>query len=263
MPTKKTQPKSFWSSVSGILTGIAAIVTALTGLYVAVNKDSQARPTVTSGPAPSVEREADRKSSDVRGSRDHTTWPSIVDDTFTDIVTKWHAGSFRDDNSVLDLRILDGKFRWDFENFKPFERYEEAPYSPVVDFYLAVDARLLKSAAHGPVISLLFGRSLNRDYAFRLSKKGDRTFFGLGRFDGAQHELLIDWTPASFAMEQVNRLAVLVDNQNIKLFLNSVNVGGYRDPNFMGGKTGLAVSAYSAGSMVAEFDNFELRRKPE
>jgi len=42
-----------------------------------------------------------------------------------------------------------------------------------------------------------------------------------------------------------------------ELFLNSAFVGEYRDPTFTGGKTSLAVSMNSPGSVAADFDNFD------
>ncbi len=41
------KPQTFWSSMPGILTGMAAIITALTGLYLAVNGNSTSQPTPT------------------------------------------------------------------------------------------------------------------------------------------------------------------------------------------------------------------------
>ncbi len=41
------KPQSFWSSMQGILTGIAAVITALTGLYLAVNGNSATQPSTT------------------------------------------------------------------------------------------------------------------------------------------------------------------------------------------------------------------------
>ena len=40
------QAKGFWSSIQGILTGFAAVITAITGLYIAINdnkSDTQAK----------------------------------------------------------------------------------------------------------------------------------------------------------------------------------------------------------------------------
>lgn len=47
MPEKK---KSFWQTLPGILTGIAAVITAITGLYLVISPDN--KKTVPSPPAP-------------------------------------------------------------------------------------------------------------------------------------------------------------------------------------------------------------------
>ena len=42
------QSKGFWSSIQGILTGIAAVITAVTGLYIAINGDNTiSQPAIT------------------------------------------------------------------------------------------------------------------------------------------------------------------------------------------------------------------------
>ena len=42
------QSKGFWSSIQGILTGIAAVITAVTGLYLAINGDNTiSQPAIT------------------------------------------------------------------------------------------------------------------------------------------------------------------------------------------------------------------------
>ncbi len=38
------QPKSFWVSIQGVFTGFAAVITALTGLYIAINSGSDQKP---------------------------------------------------------------------------------------------------------------------------------------------------------------------------------------------------------------------------
>jgi len=173
------------------------------------------------------------------------------------------VGHFPSENGRLDLRIVEGKYRWDLLTQKPWTRWIESPYGSLVDFYTAVDARLIASTAKDPQISLLFGKVSKKDYVFTIARWPAGTHFGLSRFDGTKYEDLITWTPTPTKLEDVNRLAVLVENSTIKLFLNSSLVGDYRDPSFTGGKVGLSVGVYSGGSLVVDFDNFELRRRPQ
>lgn len=243
---------SFWGSVPGILTGLAAVITASGTIYLATDRiggNDQGR-VVDLSPPPHVARPFS-----------HTDWPSIATETFTGAST-WTVGSFSDEHVNLDLRNVDGKYRWDLQLRGPWERWIESPYGPAVDFYVAVDARLIATTAQDPQISLLFGRASNQDYGFTISQEPANTYFGLKRYDGTNNDMVIAWMPTLINAEQTNRLAVLVENQTIKLFLNDSPVGEYRDPTFTGGKFGLAVAGQSEGSAVVEFDNFEFRRKP-
>jgi hypothetical protein len=236
--------RSFWTSVPGILTGLAAVVAAIGTIYLGVIRDDKGR-------------------GDAAVHTSYTEWPSVGPEKFTDVPSPWTVGSFSIESGRLDLRVVEGKYRWDLLSTKPVTRWIESPHGSVLDFYAAADARLLASTAKDPQISLLFGKVANRDYSFTIARWPKGTFFDLTRFDGTKHEELITWTPAPIKLENVNRLAVLVENSTIKLFINSSLVGDYRDPSFTGGKIALAVGAYSGGSVVVDFDNFELRRRPQ
>jgi len=54
----------------------------------------------------------------------------------------------------------------------------------------------------------------------------------------------------------------VVEKSIIELLINSTVVAVYRERSFSGGKVGLGVGIPDeAGSVVVDFDNFELRRK--
>ena len=132
----------------------------------------------------------------------------------------------------------------------------------MVDFYAAVDARLVASHAKDQQIFLLFGIAGNKDYAFIVGRGPKGTFYVLNHYDGVKTHDLITWTPVSIKLDEVNRYGVLVEKGTIKLFINSAVVGGYRERSFTGGKVGLGVGIRDeAGSVAVDFDNFELRRK--
>ena len=75
--------------------------------------------------------------------------------------------------------------------------------------------------------------------------------------------MIIDWTPISINPNESNRIAVVVEDQQIMLYLNSKLLGKYKDFTFTGGKMGLAVTGHQPEAIaVVDFDNLELRRKP-
>ena len=70
------QPKGFWSSIQGILTGIAAVITAVTGLYLAINDDNTISQPDKTGPDVTAPPSAP-KSSTVIQPQDKTPFPEI------------------------------------------------------------------------------------------------------------------------------------------------------------------------------------------
>ncbi|MCA1603201.1 MAG: hypothetical protein LC776_16715 [Acidobacteria bacterium] len=238
------------------MTGAAAVIAAVGTIYLGLIRDDKGSGETAPTPPPESTATSKRVAP--------TEWPSVGAETFTDVPSIWTEGSFPSESLRLDLRIVEGKYRWDLLTHKKYTtRWIESPHGSVVDFYTAVDARLVASTTKDPLLSLLFGKVSNKDYAFSIARSSAGTYLGLNRFDGTKFEDLIAWTSTQTKMEDVNRLAVLVENSTIKLFLNSSLVGEYRDPLFTGGKIALAVGAFSAGSVVVDFDNFELRRRPE
>lgn len=188
-------------------------------------------------------------------------WPLVGEETFTGVASGWKLGSFPDENLArFDLKIIEGKYRWDMEFLVGKMRWIEAPYGPAVNFYLAVDIKFLAFPKSPVIASLMFGKTSHADYVFSVSS--NKTF-GLGRFDETRNEMIVEWTPVSVNPELTNRIAVLVEEQKLGLYINSSLLGEYRDSTFAGGKVGLSVTSYQpAVSTVVEFDNFEFRRKP-
>lgn len=242
---------SFWTSLPGILTGLAATITAIATLYIKGIQNDK---------VPSL----DQKTKDIPVAENlpFENWDLIDDETFTEPPPGWSIGSFPDDKlSRFDLNTVGGKYRWDMEFQVPWEPCVESPNGSAVDFYTAVDIKMTESNSEYTQAGISFGRLLNKNYTFRISVN---KYFGLSRFDGTNHEMVINWTPIQFIPSELNRIAVLVDEQRMKFFLNSKLIGEYRDPSFTGGKIGLVVSASQPGTFaVVDFDNFEFRRKPQ
>lgn len=253
--TEIKKKKSFWTSLSGILTGVAAIITAVTGLYIAINRNGEPPPI----PAPTLHPTA--TSTPVKSATLPKEWPLVGEETFTEISPGWLEGSYANEYlSRFDLNFVGGKYRWDMEFRNGREKCIDAPYGPATDFYLAVDVKFVVLTPGNITASLLFGRASNKDYAFRISSNKK---FGLERFDGTRHEMIISYTPTSINPKESNRIAVAVEDRQITLYINSKFVGEYKDFTFTGGKVGISVTGWQPGqSTVIDFDNFEFRRKP-
>lgn len=244
--------KSFWTTLPGILTGVAAVVAAIASFYIATSSDQKKSisertpPTSLPAPAPQPIHPA--------------AWPLVGESSFTESPWGWKIGSYPIERTPrFELRVLGGKYRWDVEFRKRSERVVEAPYGSVINFLVAVDVRLTEFSGLTRV-DLLFGMAGGKRYVFRIRSNNS---FGLGRFEGIGGQpMIIDSTPIQIDPKETNRMAVSVHNQEIKLYLNSKVIGEYRDPAFTGGKVGLSVGGDEGTATVVDFDNFELRSMP-
>jgi hypothetical protein len=236
---------SFWTTIPGTLTGLAAIITAVAGLYLTLHRSTQ-RPQQNS-PVPSLH---------VPTSMPPAEWPLIGSETFTEDSPGWYVGNITARNLTrADLRIVGGKYRWDMGFRKEGGRYVKAPYKSPVNFYVAVDVKMLD---YEPIKGAgIYLGGIQND-VFLISS--DKKFFFKPLYSKDQHWISgdIDVNP-----KDDNRLGALVNDSNIKLYINSKLVGEYRDDTFKGGRVGLVVTGGNGGSLVVDFDNYEFRRKPE
>jgi hypothetical protein len=112
-------------------------------------------------------------------------------------------------------------------------------------------------------VSLLFSSARNEHYLFNIS--ANRRFaLAKWRHTEVAAPAMISWTPITIEFEPKdwNTMKVVVDEQLIRLYLNSKLLGEYRDIEFTGGQVGLGVSMYETGGAVLDFDNLRFRRKP-
>jgi hypothetical protein len=197
---------------------------------------------------------------------DPSKWPLIGEDTFTEERSGWSVGSFPDEKaSRLDLKVVDGKYRWDVDYDGNYHHMVASPYGSAVNFSVAVDARFTHTGANPMTAHLIFGLTDNEEYEFYVSSSGDYCLYKSDSKE-QQYKRLVNPTRVTVKYEPSawNRMRVVVDDQLIKYYLNSELLGEYRYSSFAGGQVGLAVGTTTdrGGAGVIDFDNFEFRRKP-
>lgn len=190
-------------------------------------------------------------------------WSTISEDTFIPN-SGWAMGNISDEFfDRSDLKIIDGKYRWDLASRRDGERYADAPYVPSIDFIVAVDVRFVEVKSGLPSVQLYFGRTKKQWYTFAVSANQYFKLLKIIGTDGTENTL-IAWTPININTKDFNRISVAVENSLIRLYINSKLVGSYKDNAFSGGKVGLAVSSYEPRTeTIVDFANFELRSKTE
>jgi hypothetical protein len=189
-------------------------------------------------------------------------WPVVVDIPFTEVPPLWEVGRFSNKEfRRLDLEVVGGQYRWGLEFIESGEAFVRCPCGSVLNFYAAVDARMVEHKLT-TTVALLFGwgggDQVYHAYAYKI--RSDNRF-ALIHYDEKGTRLLLDWTPVEFDQASDNRMAVLVRDQEISLYLNGKLIAEYRDPTYAGGHVGLQVEGLKDGATVVEFDNFELRRQ--
>lgn len=196
------------------------------------------------------------------------SWPGELD-MFDGSDTSWYVGSTAPDENVekWEQRIVGGRYRWDMVFSESWLKYILSPHGSAADFFAAVDVVFSAQSGEYVAAGLIFGHvgdvsSENPEhYDLHISSNGE---WGLSY----AHGLSNDWLrgpskPSGVAIDiqQPVRISVLVEDGYMRFFVNGVPVGDWRESNFNGGDVGLFVTS-NAGSVVVEFDEFELRRKP-
>jgi len=183
-------------------------------------------------------------------------WSLLEEISFTEMPYQWHVGNFSIAGiPKFEAMIVGGKYRWVIEFNERMAAFASLPYSVALDFYAAIDVRIVEPTSD-PIIAFLFGGDVrSKTYAFKVSPKG---IYSLIRLDENGSKSLLDWTAFNVDMNQSSRLAVLVNGQIITLYVNNKQIGQYRDTAYTGGQLGLQVGG-SHGRMVVDFDNFEYR----
>jgi len=243
------EKKSFWTNIPGILKGIGAVIVALTGLYIALNTTQKSDTGQVLTPTTTTE------------ALSLTEWPIIAEETFTTEPLNWIISNYPTERFPRsDLRLVDGKYRWDIEYSKKDYHSIFCPIGSVINFNVAVDMKLIEHTSDMS-FGIIFSSTGNDYYLFDISAS---RYFGLTRKHDGIEQMIIDWTPITVAFEpkEWNRMSVVVDDQLIRLYLNSELLSERRDTGFTGGKVGIGLKMYERGETVVDFDNFQFRRKP-
>lgn len=187
------------------------------------------------------------------------TWPLIADEAFTAGDGGWYVGSYPDESTEFESRIVSGRYRWEMSTNKRWARHFGSPYAPAVDFFVAADVRFVGIDNGVASAGLVFRKTYSNDYSFRISSNG---MFKVVAWETNKCRTLIDWTTVPIDPEATNRIAVLAEGSEIRVFINSELVGRCEDRALTGGNVGLILGANEDTTVTVDFDNFEYRRRP-
>jgi hypothetical protein len=126
--------------------------------------------------------------------------------------------------------------------------------------YLSVEIKKLNGSENA-YCGLLFHVTENKYYSFRVNDSA----YSLWLHQNDDWKALIDWTPSSaIRVGEANRLGILAEGSQLRLFVNDENVYDISDETLQKGYAGILIGFASTGDSGAfEFDNFEIRANVE
>jgi hypothetical protein len=192
-------------------------------------------------------------------------WPTVEKDVFSGSETNWcqeEGTTF--DKVVSTRRISDGKYRWQLKFNSPLSLYcAPTGGESLNDFYAAVDAKLVS----GPSVNVHYGLQLrvvgdpvDGYYVLMIT---DNQYWKFARWLGKEWK---EWgwiLAKGIHTGEYNRLEIVAEGTRFHFYINGASAGYYDDDAIPLGRTGLYVDNTTAAEAVVDFDNFELRKKPE
>jgi len=253
--------QSFWKTIPGILSGIALVITAFTGFYIAFNKVASSANKQDSIPIPIPEP--------IPQGKEYLNWPIYLEETFSEVSVNWPEVKFKLDESgylnSYEIKTVNGKYRFDISFKEEYGYYWHSIETDgkVIDFYAAVDFRF-KEFVEGNAIyaTIIFGRIAKTYYTLNVTAS---EYVGLKYFNGTKTYTIIGWIKIpDMNPHEFNRMTIAINNQQIDILINDeLIVENFSDKEYLGGNLGLRVEGSGDQEVIVDFDNFELRLKPD
>jgi hypothetical protein len=185
-----------------------------------------------------------------------TQWPVLIADKFSSNTNGWNEDVFDYQNVKGSGEISSGKYIWEFEALKNFRRLSSPDIDEVHDFYLSIEASVVRDSDDASCFGVVFRRRPKNYYMYRIC--GER--FSAGRVVQGNWEVIIPWTNINeFLLVDVNQIAVKADGGHFEFAINGYFVGAMDDNLIKSGDVGILVSSSQNTSARIQFDNFILR----
>lgn len=238
----------------------------------APTSSSTSTPTPTAGPATGQSEGVAAGVVQPKPAKEHLDllsaargWPMVEKDDFSGSETmNWCQGPDTFDQGTSTRRISDGAYRWELKlnsswavNCAPVEG------ESLNDFYVAVDAKLVS----GPSDQVQYGLQLrvvgapgDQYYVLLMT---DNQYWEFARWFQKEWKNW-GWVPEKgIHPGEYNRLEVVTEGTRFHFYINGESAGYIDDDAIPLGRVGLIAGNSIAGEAVVDFDNFELRKKPE
>jgi hypothetical protein len=157
-------------------------------------------------------------------------------------------------------RIAEGRYRWQAQYDKS-SRWTRPNQDPTTDFFATIDLRIAAIPDQSAAAGLTFRHRSDKFYYCLVTNSSQ--FTCVVDSDG-QTRIEIPWTQTqTLARGAFNRLSIVGIGSVLRIYLNDIEVGVFSNDASLSGEVGLILETYASGvQATAEFDNFEIRRRP-
>lgn len=176
-------------------------------------------------------------------------WKVVFSDSFDRVANDWSNHSSRS--------IANGKYTWKFESSFSFQQMDVPKMDWVSDSVVSLEG---KQVSGMPTIFYgVFVRYDGAGYYYTFTVRDDGAY-RFGKVVKGMSQDLASGTTVAIKPGEVNKLTVLAQADNFRLFINDQYIAQVNDDESLTGSTGLVVELLKVGDEgVIEFDNFEVR----
>jgi hypothetical protein len=194
------------------------------------------------------------------------TWNLVLKDTFDNNNANWTQWNVDDWGGKITRQIENGVFLWGTELKQPDQVwYQVAPVYFNSDFYYSIKIRRIEGRSKE--LQAYWGmhfRSHDLDhYEFRIN---DIQEYSVQIRNKDSWIELIGWTSTQLVeLDEFNELTVIAEDADLYFFINGTPIGMVNDQTYSNGNVGILAGLIHVDGkeVLFEFDDFELRHKPE
>ena len=258
---KKNEKKSFWESVPGILTAIAALITACGGIIVAIG--TLPRPNIffpSTEIAPTIFPSATPYFPPITETPtvSNSTYHIIFQESFTNNNNNWTT--LNGEDTSHHISVENGTLHLDVSSSLNGVRLffsDNAPIEKNVDIELESRHLTGDSIQNG-----LFLR-LNSDgyYIFQISSQNKSYSLNRWSSEPAGWSSIVDWTYSPYIKNDTNLLRIVANENSFTIYINGQiveeNVSDKNVP-LGAGQAGIAIGLIDNQTSSYEYDNFKI-----
>lgn len=225
-----------------------------------------APPTPAYSPTPRINHTATAEAEATRTAQrglaiDQSNWPIVLQEKFTAPSKGWNSGTDNNEYALEVLTIAGGKYTWKYTSKQSMGSFSYPTMPAQTDMYVSVDMQMTSRTGNSGNQAGIIFRDSDKDqtfYFFAISPDGT---YSLSMYDGKEwQDMLPSEQTDLFKENQVNHLAVSMQDSQILLILNNSVINSFEDSRLASGGAGLGLFLAGPGEdATVIFSNFYVR----